>query len=249
VHDSDLYGTEMSDQRPVQAGGRYKWRDTNRANGVLFAMVLPAGHTLADPNPLPHEAKQFEGRIAVHWTTPPPEGPTFEISWGLRKISDDINIEVQRINQIIFNSRRAGSTPEYDVALSYASEDRDYVEEVAAALKQKGITFFYDRDENQAVDLWGKNLYQHLTEVYSKRARYTVVFISQHYAKKRWTSHEIESAQARAFIENREYVLPARFDDTEIPGLLPTVAYVALKDISPVRLAEMIARKVESTRI
>src|SRR5439155_24562734 len=32
----------------------------------------------------------------------------------------------------------------------------------------------------------------------------------------------------RAFMEKREYILPARFDDTQIPGVLPTVGYIDL---------------------
>ena len=34
----------------------------------------------------------------------------------------------------------------------------------------------------------------------------------------------------RAVRERREYVLPARFDDTPLPGLLPDVSYVDLLD-------------------
>ncbi len=249
VRDSNVHPGPPSTKRPTEAGGRYTWRDVNRSGGVMFVMVLPEGYTLRDPDPLPYEAKNFQGRLAVHWRTPPPEGETFEVSWGLSAIAGGVDIEKDRINKIISDSRRAGATPQFDVALSYASEDREYVEQVVAALKQHGVTYFYDRDENQAVDLWGKNIYQHLTEVYSKRARYAVLFISTHYAKKRWTSLEVQSAQARAFLENREYILPARFDDTEIPGLLPVVAYLSLKEISPVRLAEMIAQKVGTNRI
>jgi hypothetical protein len=58
--------------------------------------------------------------------------------------------------------------------------------------------------------------------VYANRARFTVVFISSHYARKLWTNHERKSAQARAFKERSEYLLPARFDDTDVPGILST---------------------------
>ena len=70
------------------------------------------------------------------------------------------------------------------------------------------------------------------------------MFISKNYAGKLWTTHERESAQARAFLEHREYILPARFDETEIPGILPTIGYVNLRKISPQELAEMIKQKV-----
>lgn len=104
----------------------------------------------------------------------------------------------------------------YDVALSFAGEDRSYVEETAKILKRRGVRTFYDRYE--VATLWGRDLYVHLDSVYRKQSRYTVMFISNHYANKLWANHERRSAQARAFQENREYILPARFDDTDIPA-------------------------------
>lgn len=131
---------------------------------------------------------------------------------------------------------------EYEIALSFAGEDRPYVEEVALCLKAEGIKVFYDGFEKVA--LWGKNLYNHLSEVYGKRSRYTVVFLSENYRKKLWTKHELESAQARAFAEAEEYLLPVRFDDTEIPGIQPTVSYIDLKGVTPAELAAMIKEKI-----
>ncbi len=131
---------------------------------------------------------------------------------------------------------------EYDVAFSYAGEQGLYVEATYRALTEHGIAVFYDAEDITAV--WGKDLYQYLIDVYSKRSRYCVLFLSKNYAAKAWTSHELKAAQARAFSESREYILPARFDDTEIPGLLPTIAYVDLRDKTPEQFAELIARKV-----
>lgn len=132
---------------------------------------------------------------------------------------------------------------DYDVALSFAGEDRKYVERVAEILKEYGIRVFYDRFEE--IDSWGKDLYVHLDEVYRLKARYCVMFISEHYATKLWTNHERKSAQARAFQEREAYILPARFDDTEIPGIRPTVGYVDLRNTSPSQLAEKIIAKLK----
>lgn len=73
------------------------------------------------------------------------------------------------------------------------------------------------------------------------------MFISKEYSQKLWTNHERRSAQARAFIENREYILPARFDDTEVPGLPPTVGYISLKELSPSNFASIIKSKLEAS--
>lgn len=131
---------------------------------------------------------------------------------------------------------------EYDVAFSFAGEDREYVEKVADILRKTRVRVFYDRYEE--AELWGKNLYEHLDQVYREKARFCVMFISEHYARKLWTSHERKSAQARAFADHMEYILPARFDDTEIPGLHRTIGYVDLREKSPEEFALLIQQKL-----
>ena len=69
------------------------------------------------------------------------------------------------------------------------------------------------------------------------------MFISAEYATKPWTRHERRSALARA-LEEDEYVLPVRFDDTDLPGLRPTVKYVDLAEIAPQSLVDLIAVKL-----
>ena len=68
---------------------------------------------------------------------------------------------------------------QYDVCFSFAGEDRDYVEQVAYYIRHRGISVFYDK-YNQ-VELWGKDLYVHLDEIYRKKSRYCVIFASTHY--------------------------------------------------------------------
>jgi len=150
-------------------------------------------------------------------------------------------LELKEKNEI--NSINSKSTKfEFDVALSFAGEDRAYVKKVAKYLKEKGIKVFYD--DYEKAKLWGKDLYVHLDEVYQKRARYCVMFISSYYAEKLWTNRERESAQARAFKEKGEYILPARFDDTVIPGILPTICYIDLHSLEPEKFGENIIEKL-----
>lgn len=130
----------------------------------------------------------------------------------------------------------------YHVALSFAGEDRGYVEQVANHLRRAGVEVFYDKYEQ--VDLWGKDLYEHLSDVYKNKALYTVMFISEHYANKLWARHERRAAQTRAFSESSEYILPARFDDTEVPGLNETVGFLDLRTIEPSELAAAVEQKL-----
>ena len=131
---------------------------------------------------------------------------------------------------------------EYDVALSFAGEDRHYAEVLAELLENNRHKVFYDKYE--LAQLWGKNLYTHLSSVYKDKAHYCVMFLSEHYARKLWTNHERENAQARAFEENEEYILPVRIDDTEIPGILPTVGYLDLRSMSIDEIYQVLVEKL-----
>ena len=131
---------------------------------------------------------------------------------------------------------------EYDVCLSFASEDREYVQKVASEARKRNIHVFYDKYER--VELWGKNLYDHLADVYKNQARFCVIFISEHYRRNLWTNHERKSAQDRAFRQYEEYLLPVRLDDTEIPGILDTIGYLDGRELSPTELAEMIEKRI-----
>jgi hypothetical protein len=116
-------------------------------------------------------------------------------------------------------------TFEYDVALSFAGEQRREVELVASCLKAANLNVFYDDYEKS--NLWGKDLYVHLSDVYQNQARYCIIFASKEYQQKNWTNHERQSAQARALNEKGdEYILPVRFDDIDIPGLPRTIGYL-----------------------
>jgi hypothetical protein len=105
---------------------------------------------------------------------------------------------------------------------------------------------FYDAYEQAS--LWGKNLYPHLSDVYQHKAGYCVVFLSRFYRDKLWTKHELQSAQARAFSENREYILPVRLDDTEVPGILSTVGYIDMRNTTVENLFLLISEKLRDSR-
>ena len=141
----------------------------------------------------------------------------------------------------------AGLGWQWDVALSFAGAQRDFVEQVAAALKERGVRCFYDADEQ--IDLWGKYLAEELPVIYGEQAAAVVVFVSAEYAARDWTRHERRAALGRAVRERREYVLPARFDDTPLPGLLSDIVWVDLRNQTPQQFAAMIADKLAALGI
>lgn len=130
----------------------------------------------------------------------------------------------------------------YDVALSFAGEDRGHAEALAVELRRSGVRVFYDAYEKGR--LWGRDLYVHLHDVYCNKARYCVIFVSAYYAQKVWTTHEHASAQERALRERgAEYILPIRIDATALPGLRETIGYVDISD-GPSEIASMLLGKL-----
>jgi hypothetical protein len=132
----------------------------------------------------------------------------------------------------------------FDVAISFAGTEREYAEKLARQLRDAGYAVFYD--DFYPEQLWGKNLTVFFDEIFRKKARYCVMFVSKEYQSRKWTSHEARSAQARALEEKGdEYILPVRVDDTELEGLLPTIGYVPI-GTGIEKIGEMLIKKLAS---
>ncbi len=136
----------------------------------------------------------------------------------------------------------AGPARRWDVALSFAGAQREYVERVATALKARGVRCFYDEDEQ--VRLWGTHLADELPRIYAEESAAVVVFITADYAGASWTRLERLAAFSRAVAEAGVYVLPARFDDSQLPGLLPDVVTVDLRRYTPEQFAGLVEEKL-----
>ena len=142
----------------------------------------------------------------------------------------------------------SGYLTAYDIVLSYASEDRQYVEQVAEQLVRGGLRVYYDRH----LEGWsaGEQLSAHLRKTYSRARHFCVVFLSQHYAAKAWTTFELKVAQARAIQRpgDRDYIIPAAFDGTSIPMLDPETIHVDLRRKSPQEFSALVMGRVEAKR-
>jgi hypothetical protein len=132
----------------------------------------------------------------------------------------------------------------FDVAISFAGTERELAEQLAKVLQAAGIVVFYDNFYPE--HLWGKNLTAFLDEIYRKRAKYCVVFVSKEYKERRWTSHELRSAQARALeLKGEDYILPIMIDGTDLDGLPPNIGYVGIEN-GVDKIAELLIAKLKS---
>jgi len=131
----------------------------------------------------------------------------------------------------------------FDVALSFAGEQRDYVRRVAEILGSSGVKVFFD--EFYKSHLWGKDMTVYFQEVYYSNSNWCIMFASKEYVDKAWPSYERKNALAKELEVKNGYILPVRFDDTEVPGLLPTINYLDARNESPEDIARLFIEKME----
>jgi hypothetical protein len=131
----------------------------------------------------------------------------------------------------------------FDVAVSFAGTERALAEQLARAIRDAGYAVFYDNFYPE--HLWGKNLATFFDEIFRKRARFCVMFVSKEYRDRKWTSHEARSAQARALeAKGNEYILPIKIDGTELDGLPPIIGYVPIS-LGIDKISETLVKKLQ----
>jgi hypothetical protein len=135
---------------------------------------------------------------------------------------------------------------EYDVAISFAGEDRAIAEELGNQLLNRNMEVFYD--EYQVGELWGKDLVDHLVNIYARKARYCVMLISKYYPLKKWTEVQRRSAQERALRDADKYILPVHLDDSEVPGIAETKGYIDLRQHSMESLVILLEQDLMQTK-
>jgi len=133
----------------------------------------------------------------------------------------------------------------YEVALSFAGEDRAFAEAVAKGLHDAGVRVFYD--DFYAEELWGEDLAVKLREVYHSSSQFCIMIISEHYVDKMWPSHERQQAIERMIRERgKAYVLPVKLDgfNGEVPGLSGTISYLAVTSRDHQKIVDAFLRKI-----
>jgi len=131
----------------------------------------------------------------------------------------------------------------YDVALSFAGEQREYVMEVAKCLKGiYGLKVFFD--EFEETQMWGKNLTEYLYKIFSEKSKYVILFISNEYLKKKFPKLEMKASIQKQFEKSKEYILLIKFGKVKLPSILKDIKYLNGDTISPYEVAMKFAEKI-----
>jgi hypothetical protein len=132
----------------------------------------------------------------------------------------------------------------YQVAISFAGENRDQARRLANALRRRSVSVFYD--EFFLAEMVGHSLSEYLERVFSAESQHCVMLISEDYVRKPYPSHERRAALARALTDTG-YLIPIRLDDAKIPGLSDDTCYLDLRRMSFTKVVRIILRKLDGS--
>jgi hypothetical protein len=132
----------------------------------------------------------------------------------------------------------------YDLAISFAGEQRSLARSLAERLDGAGYSIFFD--EFHQAELWGKDLTVALRDVYSREARWCLVLVSKDYVQKAWTNLERQNALSRFMQERSGYLLCLRLDGTELPGLPSVIGYIDYTSTNEENVYRLLLQRIGS---
>jgi len=135
---------------------------------------------------------------------------------------------------------------EYDVVLSFATEDRAAAQELAGLLAARNLKVL--RAEYHPAELGGSDFVTYIAEMYRTKALYCLLLISKHYPLKAWTEDERTSAREHSLRDPDEYILPVRLDDSEIPGIKDVKGYQDLRQGSMESVVDLLEGKLRENK-
>ncbi len=130
----------------------------------------------------------------------------------------------------------------YDVALSFAAEDREVAKRIAEALKNRGLRVFFD--EFAESELWGQDLYEYLRKIYEE-SRICIVVFSQHYEQSKWNRLELRNLSAHSAARDSFTVLPVRIPDSPVTPSLKRLGFIDFSESSLQQIVEAVEKRLE----
>lgn len=115
----------------------------------------------------------------------------------------------------------------YDIAVSYASEQRSYVERFVKKLRDLKLSVYYDRDAQAS--MVGNILDQELHKIYISESNRCILFLSNDYINKPVTKYESQIILSETLYQNG-FMYIFKFHDVTLPGLNRNFIYSSVHD-------------------
>ena len=140
------------------------------------------------------------------------------------------------------------TTHQFDVALSFPGEIRDYIEPIVAELERciGPNTYFYD--ENYVSQLARPALDVLLQDIYRNRSLLVVVFLCTDYQSKEWCGVEFRAIREMFMEGQADRIMFIRMDNGQVDGVFKTDGFIDARQRSPEEVAGYIHERVELAR-
>jgi hypothetical protein len=135
-------------------------------------------------------------------------------------------IDWQRLRSDLGFRPEESDVYEYDLAISFAGENRWIARYIANRLSELDVNVFYD--ESHQTDLLGKNLTEEFRKVFAEKSRFILCLLDKHYDLKAWPKFEKEVFQ---FKVRDSSVIPVFLDGTKHVGIPSDIKGFDLKGI------------------
>lgn len=106
------------------------------------------------------------------------------------------------------------------IFLCHASEDKPFVEKLADDLREYGITVWLDKFEIKV----GDSLLEKINEGITESGCFAVI-LSARSVNKPWVKHELQSAFAKKFKDNKFRIIPILVEECDLPLYLSGLLY------------------------
>ena len=131
----------------------------------------------------------------------------------------------------------------FDVALSYVSAQQELAARVSSALRQRGLSVFFDRVDVETIV--GRDGPGALTDIYRAQARVCVLLLSPSYEESAWTGIERDAVLSRRATDRTAFLIPVRVAG-DPPAWLPRqLLYFDLLRQSIDELIEVVVKRVQ----
>lgn len=133
----------------------------------------------------------------------------------------------------------------YEIALSFAMEDKEIVEKVYHYLRAEDISVFYAPASESQVILSGKNQREIFYEIFGLKAKYVALFVSKTYITKKIPMEEASIAIAKHSKDGS--VIPIYLDNASLPAdLFSPQDTNYFKSKSPAEISNHLAEKIKA---
>ncbi len=142
------------------------------------------------------------------------------------------------------NAQDPDDKKRFKVALSFAGENRDYVEKVAKLLAQvlgREAVFY---DNWYKFELARPQLNRYLGDIYHRHSQLIVPFLCEEYTTKNWCNLEWRVLEQLIFSGNVEAIMPLRFEMSEQPSFYGIDGFIDISKDSEFETAVNILRRI-----